>query len=141
MSTTHIVKYYFYKGHMPAEPNVLKKTVALAYQTARGMQLYPRAILIRSKHHNTTTIKGKTVLDPKGWHLTFCYKDARQLRRKTHTACHGYAKDAFSWDLVESTHAGRKPDSVKARNSKYSSVWPGPEELDEAPYVRYSQYL
>ncbi|OJJ43520.1 hypothetical protein ASPZODRAFT_161467 [Penicilliopsis zonata CBS 506.65] len=135
-----MVRYYFYKGKMPTNPKDLQDMVALAYQTARDMKLYPRAILIRSKHHKTTTINGKTGEDPKGWHLTFCYKDNKQLINNTHTACHGYTKDEFSWELIESTHAGDKPDSVKRRFAKKSSVWPGPAELDEAPEIGYGHF-
>ncbi|KAJ5240308.1 uncharacterized protein N7469_001899 [Penicillium citrinum] len=126
---------------MPKNPKDLRDVVALAYQTARDMKLYPRAILIRSKHHKTTTINGQTGEDPKGWHLTFCYKDDKQLINNTHTACHGYTKDETSWELLESTHAGDKPDSVKRRFSRNSNVWPEPEELDEAPEIGYGHFL
>jgi hypothetical protein len=47
MSTVNMVKYYFYKGKMPKNPTDLQHMVALAYQTARDMKLYSRAILIR----------------------------------------------------------------------------------------------
>lgn len=47
MSTVNMVKYYFYKGKMLKDPKDLRDIVALAYQTARDMKLYPRAILIR----------------------------------------------------------------------------------------------
>ena len=97
--------------------------------------------MYRSKHHKTTTINGQTGDDPKGWHLTFCYKDEQQLANNTHTACHGYTKDESSWELLESTHAGDKPDSVKRRHSKNASVWPDPGELDEAPEIGYGHFL
>ncbi|PYI11410.1 hypothetical protein BO78DRAFT_457814 [Aspergillus sclerotiicarbonarius CBS 121057] len=141
MSTVNMVKYYFYKGKMPSSLKELEDMVALAYQTARDMKLYPRAILIRSRHHKTTSINGKTKKDPKGWHLTFCYKDAEQLKSNTHTACHGYTKDKHSWELLKSTHTGDKPDSAKRRYARKASVWPGPEELDEAPEIRYGHLL
>ena len=96
--------------------------------------------IYRSKHHKTTTINGKTGEDPKGWHLTFCYKDDEQLKNNTHTACHGYTKDEFSWELLESTHAGDKPDTLKRRYSKNAGVWPGPEELDEATDIGYGHF-
>lgn len=47
MSTVNMVKYFFYKGKMPKDPNDLQNMVALAYQTAPDMRLFPRAILIR----------------------------------------------------------------------------------------------
>lgn len=47
MSTVNIVKYYFYKGMMPQDKELLRNMVSLAYQTARDRKLYPKAILIR----------------------------------------------------------------------------------------------
>lgn len=47
MSTINMVKYYFYKNKMPTNPKELTDMIALAYQTARDMKLYPKAILIR----------------------------------------------------------------------------------------------
>ena len=86
-------------------------------------------------------INGETGEDPKAWHLIFCYKDDGQFKNKTHTVCHGYTKYDFPWELLESTHAGDKPDSVKRRYSKGASVWPGPEELDKAPEIGYDHFL
>lgn len=74
-------------------------------------------------------------------HLTFCYKDGEQLKNNIHTACHGYTKDELSWELLESAHAGDKPDAVKRRYSKSTSIWPGAEELDEAPEIGYGHFL
>lgn len=48
MSTVNLVKYYFYRGMMPKDPELLQNMVSLAYQTARDRKLYPKAILIRS---------------------------------------------------------------------------------------------
>lgn len=47
MSTINIVKYYFYKGAVPKDPEKLRSMIALAYQTARDRQIYPKAVLIR----------------------------------------------------------------------------------------------
>lgn len=47
MSTVNLVKYYFYKGMMPKDPELLRNMVSLVYQTARDRKLYPKAILIR----------------------------------------------------------------------------------------------
>ncbi|EDP50770.1 hypothetical protein KXV70_001074 [Aspergillus fumigatus] len=135
MSTVNLVKYYFYKGMMPKDPELLKNMVSLAYQTARDRKLYPKAILIRSGSHNTTTINGTHQEDPNGWHLTFCYKDSTQLANGCHTACHGYTPGKDVWELVKSTHAGVKSDSVLKRNGK--PVWPAENELEVAPEIGY----
>ena len=50
MSTVNIVKYYFYKGMLPADKDLLRNMVALAYQTARDKKLHPKSILIRYAH-------------------------------------------------------------------------------------------
>lgn len=47
MSTVNIVKYYFHKDHIPKTAERMRQLVALAYQTARDRQLYPRAVFIR----------------------------------------------------------------------------------------------
>lgn len=47
MATANMVKYYFYKGMMPKDPELLQSMVSLAYQTARDRKLYPKKILIR----------------------------------------------------------------------------------------------
>ncbi|OJJ51294.1 hypothetical protein ASPZODRAFT_12132 [Penicilliopsis zonata CBS 506.65] len=130
MSTINIVKYYFYRGMMPEDKELLKNMVSLAYQTARDRKLYPKAILIRS-----TSINGRHQEDPNGWHLTFCYKDQEQLKSNVHTACHGYTPGKDVWQLVKSTHAGTKPDSVLKMNGK--PVWPSEDELEVAPEIGY----
>ncbi|PYH65284.1 uncharacterized protein BO88DRAFT_438218 [Aspergillus vadensis CBS 113365] len=135
MSTVNIVKYYFYRGMMPQEQELLRNMVSLAYQTARDRKLYPRAILIRSRSHNTTSFNGVHQLDPNGWHLTFCYKDTAQLANGTHTACHGYTPNKDVWELVKSTHDGVKSDTVLKRNGK--PVWPIEDELEVAPEIGY----
>lgn len=47
MSTVNLVKYYFHKDHVPKTAERTRQLVALAYQTARDKQLYPRAVFIR----------------------------------------------------------------------------------------------
>lgn len=47
MSTINIVKYYFYKGMMPKDPEKLRYMIAVAYQTARDRQIFPKEVLIR----------------------------------------------------------------------------------------------
>ena len=90
----------------------------------------------RSRRHDTTSINGIYQKDPKGWHVTFCYKDQNQIESKTHSACHGYVPSKDSFELVTSTHEGEKPDSTLKRNGQ--SVWPSEDELELAPEIGYS---
>ncbi|KEZ43388.1 hypothetical protein SAPIO_CDS4557 [Scedosporium apiospermum] len=136
MSTINMVKYYFYKDMLPSNQRQLEQLVALAYQTARDRKLHPKAVLIRSGFHDTTTARGRRIKDPKGWHVTICYKDSNQVLGGTHVACHAYTPGKNIFELVESTHAGEKSDDVlRARNQK--PVWPDTEELAEAPEIGY----
>ncbi|KAL1973783.1 hypothetical protein VTN31DRAFT_5343 [Thermomyces dupontii] len=66
----NFVRFFFYAGNT-ISPSRKKALVALAYATARDQQLAPKAILIRSDMHDTTTAGGQHVKDPKGWHGTF----------------------------------------------------------------------
>jgi hypothetical protein len=47
MSTVNLVKYYFFKGNVPRTSQRLQQLVALAYQTARDREVYPKAVFIR----------------------------------------------------------------------------------------------
>ncbi|KAK0614607.1 hypothetical protein B0T14DRAFT_528788 [Immersiella caudata] len=47
MSTINIVRYYFHKANVPATEERMRQLIALAYQTARDKQLYPKAIFVR----------------------------------------------------------------------------------------------
>jgi hypothetical protein len=89
----------------------------------------------RSEVHDTTTIKGKRVKDPKGKHVTFSYKTEDHLGRETHVACHGYIDDEQTLELREATHAPEKPDATRKKNGK--EVWPAESELWEAPEIGY----
>lgn len=79
---------------------------------------------------------GKHVKDPNGWHLTFCYKDEKQLENDMHTACHGYVLSNSDYTFVKTTDSGEKPDSTLKTNGK--EVWPASADLDEAPDIGYS---
>ncbi|GAW18760.1 hypothetical protein ANO14919_082420 [Xylariales sp. No.14919] len=136
MSTINVVRYFFYKNAMPKDKARLERMVALAYQTARDRKLHPKAILIRSDFHDTTTVNGKNAKDPSGWHVTLCYKDKEQLESGSHVACHAYTAGKDIWDLVESTHAGEKSDDTPRRHNK-KPVWPSWDELEEAPEIGY----
>ncbi|RAL03518.1 uncharacterized protein BO80DRAFT_376556, partial [Aspergillus ibericus CBS 121593] len=130
--------YYFYRNCFPQDSQTLQALVALAYQTARDRKLYPKAILIRSVVHATTSINGRRQKDPLGWHVTLCYKDETQVATGTHVACHGYVKGKTNLEFVSSTHAGEKPDTWE--KSSGSIVWPSVEELEEAPEIGYGHF-
>ncbi|CCF33121.1 hypothetical protein CH063_05373 [Colletotrichum higginsianum] len=134
MSSINIVKYYFHAQQIPRSEARMRQLVALAYQTARDKQLYPKAVFVREVH-STTTINGRRQKDPRGDHVTFSYKTQDHLGRETHVACHGYVKDPLSLEFKEATHAAEKPDSILKRNNK--PVWPNDEDLWEAPDVGY----
>ncbi|KAJ5521272.1 hypothetical protein N7527_005387 [Penicillium freii] len=81
--------------------------------TARNQLLAPKAILIRSDMHNTTTNKGRHVIDTKGWHGTFAFKTSDQLQREYHVASHGYTNDKEDFVLKEATHTREKADNIR----------------------------
>ncbi|EEY22219.1 conserved hypothetical protein [Verticillium alfalfae VaMs.102] len=110
MSSINIVKYYFHAKQIPRSDARIRQLIALAYQTARDKQLYPKAVLVR-------------------------YKTQDHLGLETHVACHGYVKDPDTLEFKEATHAAEKPDSTMKRNNK--PVWPDDQDLWEAPDVGY----
>jgi hypothetical protein len=72
-----------------------------------------------------------------GLHLTFCYKDEKQLQSATHTACHGYTQSSGDYTFIKATDSGEKPDSTLKINGNV--VWPASiTDLDEAPDIGYS---
>ena len=79
----------------------------------------------RSDVHETTTMDGKRVKDPKGWHGTFAYKDNVQMDREFHVASHGYTDGKENFTLTESTHTPEKSDSTPRGGKKSGKVvWP-----------------
>ncbi|KAB8276401.1 hypothetical protein BDV30DRAFT_235852 [Aspergillus minisclerotigenes] len=99
----NFVRIFFYaKNTISAKRK--KALVALAYQTARDQLLAPKKILIRSDLHGTTSIKGRRIKDPKGWHGTFAFKSEDQLLRQYHVASHGYTNSKEEYILQEATH-------------------------------------
>ncbi|KAB8356534.1 hypothetical protein FH972_024117 [Carpinus fangiana] len=137
MAAVNIVKYFFHK-EFTGEPELRRQLVALAYQTARSQQLHPKAIFIRSVVHDTTSnpLTGKHEKDPKGWHVTLCFKDQEQLDKKTHVTSHGYCKGQKDLEFVEATHDPEKSDSVRKRSGK--PVWPDESKLSLHPDIGYS---
>ncbi|KAK2754781.1 hypothetical protein FQN54_006674 [Arachnomyces sp. PD_36] len=116
----NLVKF-FVVGNIPTRR--LPQLMALAYQTANDLHLHPKAVLIRSDIHNTTSIQGKYQKDPKGLHLTICFKDAEQLANNTHIASHGYVGDQSDNFIHEATHTPEKSDGIKKKKSGLD-VWP-----------------
>ncbi|EEQ34592.1 hypothetical protein McanMca71_002445 [Microsporum canis] len=130
-SAISFTRYFFYVGNtIKAETKTA--LVALAYATARTEQLAPEAILIRSELHDTTTIDGKRVKDPKGWHGTFAFKDGGQVKREFHVASHGYTNGKEDFVLKEASHTPQKADNTP-RGGKDSGkvVWPQEKFLEE----------
>ncbi|KAE8356758.1 hypothetical protein BDV28DRAFT_154436 [Aspergillus coremiiformis] len=127
----NLVKYFFYFDNK-ISLDQKKPLVALAYATARDQSLAPKAILIRSDMHDTTTIEGKRVKDPKGWHGTFAFKPHNQVEREFHITSHGYTDGKEDFVLKEATHAPEKMDSTP-RGGKDSGkvVWPAEDLLEE----------
>ncbi|KAI2734412.1 hypothetical protein DTO013E5_9993 [Penicillium roqueforti] len=138
MSTINMVKYYFYRGMLPENQQRLRDLIALAYQTARDRKLYPKAILIRSNEHSSTSQGGIYKPDPLGWHVTLCFKDDVQLASNTHVASHGYVKGKGDLTFLQATHSGVKPDSHLKSSGK--PVWPSEMELDVAPEIGYGHF-
>ncbi|KAK2805334.1 hypothetical protein FQN50_006235 [Emmonsiellopsis sp. PD_5] len=123
MSTLNAVKFCFLN-----QPNAqtIRQYIAIAYQTATDQKLYPKAVLVRSGIHPTTTIDGKYQKDPKGDHLTLCFKDEEMLAKGTHVASHGYVDSKADWNIREARHSPEKPDSTAMkRNGR--PVWPSGE--------------
>ncbi|EZF34291.1 hypothetical protein H109_08005 [Trichophyton interdigitale MR816] len=119
MSTLNLVKSYFL--NRPGNVQTIRQHIALAYQTAQDRSIYPTAVLSRSGIHPTTTIDGKYQKDPKGDHLTICFKDRDMMAKGTHTASHGYVDSRSDSHIREATHTPEKPDS------------PFSHEVDEPP--------
>ncbi|PWY91864.1 hypothetical protein BO94DRAFT_533310 [Aspergillus sclerotioniger CBS 115572] len=127
----NLVRYYFYGGFR-LSPERKKALVALAYATARDQKLAPKAILIRSDIHETTSINGQRTKDPLGWHVTMAFKDGDQVERMFHVASHGYTNGKEDFVLKTATHTPEKTDATP-RGGKRSGkvVWPAEELLEE----------
>ncbi|RAL05777.1 uncharacterized protein BO80DRAFT_460838 [Aspergillus ibericus CBS 121593] len=123
MSTVNLVRFYFLS--QPSAQNI-RQYIAIAYQTATDQKFYPKAVLVRSGIHLTTSIDGEYQKDPKGEHLTLCFKDEEMMAKGTQVASHGYVALRTDWNIREATHAREKPDStVMTRNGR--PVWPSEE--------------
>ncbi|EFY94408.2 hypothetical protein X797_010249 [Metarhizium robertsii] len=138
MSSINDVRFFIYPNLSPKKPRLLK-LVNLAYLTARDKTLYPKEILIRSDLHCTTKIGGKYRTDPKGPHLTMCYKDEGQVQRGTHVASHGYVRSMTDWTFVSASHDPEKLDTVMRPNGK-GRVWPPYELLTDITSIAHSHW-
>ncbi|KAJ5697592.1 hypothetical protein N7488_011276 [Penicillium malachiteum] len=82
--------------------------------------------------HDITTINGKHVKDPNGWHATLAFKDGNQVTLQLHVASHGYTAGKQDFVLAQATHTPQKMDDTP-RGGKNSGkvVWPPKEDLEE----------
>jgi hypothetical protein len=85
--------------------------------------------------HDTTRVNGVYRKDPRGPHVTLCYKTAVHIQRGTHVASHGYVNSMTDWTYTSATHDREKPDAIKKGNGE--AVWPAPERLTELPTIEY----
>ncbi|RSL56429.1 hypothetical protein CEP54_008827 [Fusarium duplospermum] len=81
-------------------------------------------IFIRSEVHDTTTIDGTRQRDPRGLHVTFCYKDQSQTNRGTHVACHGYVTDEGLLSALQ-TRSRQSRHAFRWRMSAKPLAWRG----------------
>ena len=79
--------------------------------------------------HDTTTVNGRHVKDPNGWHGTFAFKDSQQVSQEFHVATHGYTSGKEDFTLKHATHSPEKRDGTQKRGGK--AVWPGEDQLEE----------
>ncbi|VZH87869.1 unnamed protein product [Fusarium fujikuroi] len=133
MSTINTVKYFFHKGNVPCTEAQRQRLIALAYQTARSQELYPKEVFIRSNVHEMSTIKGKRLKDPRGAHITLSYKTEDFQGRNTHVSCHGYTTNFKTLEFSESIKMKEKRDTSKKRGGKI--IWPAETQLWEAPGI------
>ncbi|WQF81933.1 hypothetical protein CDEST_06947 [Colletotrichum destructivum] len=117
-SGANLVRYFFYVGNTISKQRK-QSLVALAYATA----------LDRADIHDTTTLNGRRVKDPNGWHGTFAFKDNDQVHREFHVATHGYTNGKEDFTLKGASHSSEKKDSSMRRGGKV--VWPEEDELEE----------
>ncbi|KAL3481024.1 hypothetical protein BJX99DRAFT_254005 [Aspergillus californicus] len=127
----NMCRIFFYAGGSITE--IRKRAlIALAYATARDKLLAPKAILIRSDLHRTTTIDGKYVINPDGYYTTISFKCIDQVAREYHVASHGYTNGKEDFVLKKATHRSEKPDDTTRGGRKSGKVvWPAEDLLVE----------
>lgn len=127
----NFTRIFFYQRNT-ISPDRKKALVALAYATARDQLLAPKAILIRSDIHDTTTIDGKRTKDPQGWHGTFAFKSQSQVEKEFHVASHGYTNGKEQFVLTNATHSKEKIDKTpRGGRNAGKVVWPDESDLEE----------
>ncbi|KAL2834105.1 hypothetical protein BJY01DRAFT_239233 [Aspergillus pseudoustus] len=119
MSTLNMVKFRFM---ISASSQTIRQYIAITYQTASEQKIYPKDILVRSAVHPSTSINRRYQQNPKGKHLTLCFKDQGIVERETHVASPGYVTNSADWNIREATHSPEKPDSTTTRRGL--QVWP-----------------
>ncbi|PYH88974.1 hypothetical protein BO71DRAFT_403445 [Aspergillus ellipticus CBS 707.79] len=123
MSTINIVKFSFSNQ---ATAQTILQYMAIAYQAATVRKISLKVVFVRSGIHSTTSIHGKYQKDPRGEHLTLCFKDAGMLARGTHIASHGYVGSKNDWNILEATHTSEKCDSTIRKGRP---AWPSDDKI------------
>ena len=94
--------------------------------------LLTNTLTSRADLHNTTSVNGKHVKDPKGWHGTFAFKDEDQVKHEVHVASHGYTNGKEDFRLKEGTHTDEKSDGTpRGGPTSMKVVWPLEADLEE----------
>lgn len=83
------MRIYFPAGFI-SNPERKKALVELTIKATERLQVNPTEILIRADLHDSTSIGGRWVPDPNGWHATFSYKTAAMAAENKHAASHAY---------------------------------------------------
>lgn len=97
---------------------------------------YGHAVLtgqfVRSDLHDTTSVNGQHVKDPRGWRGTFAFKFADRTQKDFHVASHGYTGSNEDFVLSDATHTAEKPDATpRGRPKSKKVVWPREKGLEE----------
>lgn len=93
----------------------------------------PLLITHSSEIHDTTYGKyGAIILDPKGDHITYCYKNQMQFDIRSHVAGHAYTFGPSNFDLREATFAREKDDDTP-RSAGKDPVWP--EDVADLEFI------
>ncbi|KAL8824481.1 MAG: hypothetical protein Q9170_008139 [Blastenia crenularia] len=119
---------YQWKCDRPEDPEEADDLMDAAYKATKLREPSPKVILVRSKVHMTTYYGGQYVADKP--HITVSYKNAQQVKNKTHGTCHGYTKTAKDLQIVDAKSTGFvKPDATV--DNKGKPIWPGGLEEEE----------
>lgn len=85
----------------------------------------------RSDIHNTTTMGKKHVEDPKGYHVTFSYKNDVQVEKHLHITSHAYTNGKYDFTLISKEKFEQRPDDSPRGGRKGRRlgrvIWPDGE--------------